>query len=214
MIEIFSHTIWRPGIDDNTWRGWLTLALYYSAGLTALIVWFGQRRRSMGTKQAEQQSTQRQEQQFPFILGILLLVLGVSSQIGLLRWFTSLGRTVAAAQGWYYDRSSTQYTMIQGMYVGSACLLLLLIWLNRRALLRHGPTLLGFVFLLGFLSVRAVSLHRVDTILYYRRLWGLPMGFVLEAGSLLFIIVALILPEFARQWVREREMGEGERVTR
>lgn len=175
------------------------MLLYYGTALLAFALWSKERGQSdqqvslypsTSTSPANSEST-------AWLYGavaILLIILGVARQSGYFRWITEVGRAIAWEQGWYASRTLPQQQVIHLVYYGSVLLFLVLAWRNRHALLRHGPVLLGVIFLLGFVSVRAVSLHAVDVLLTYRRVAGLRLGTTLEVGSLIFIAIALLIP--------------------
>ena len=193
VYRIFSNIIWQPGIGDNNGWGWSAVALYYVTALLAgALVWQSGR--------SQPQSVARQDRRFFAGLALLFLGLGLARQTGALRWLTNLGRAVAWEQGWYTHRTLPQQQIIAGIYYSAIVLLLILVWLNRRTLWRHGLLLLGVVLLLGYLGVRAVSLHSIDYMLTYRRIGGIPWGSAIELGSLLFIGTMLLLLYTVQRW--------------
>ena len=193
VYRIFSNIIWQPGIGDNNGWGWSAVALYYVTALLAgALVWQSGR--------SQPQSVARQDRRFFAGLALLFLGLGLARQTGALRWLTNLGRAVAWEQGWYTHRTLPQQQIIAGIYYSAIVLLLILVWLNRRTLWRNGLLLLGVVLLLGYLGVRAVSLHSIDYMLTYRRIGGIPWGSAIELGSLLFIGTMLLLLYTVQRW--------------
>ncbi len=190
-FDLFSHIIWRPGIGDNTWWGWSTVAVYYGTALLAVTLYWQQRR------------TEKSDGRFYVTLALLLLGLGVARQTGLLRWFTEAGRSVAWAEGWYMTRWLVQRQLVCGGLYGGMLLLVLLLWLNRHALRQHGAILLGVSFLLSFVAIRAISFHNVDLWLSRRRM-GIPMNTLLEVGALLWIALSLCFASGYRAYLRPR----------
>jgi hypothetical protein len=188
-FDLFSHIIWRPGIGDNTWWGWTTVALYYGTALLAGLVYTAQRRT-------------RRAGRFYLAVALLLLGLGLARQTGLLRWLTELGRTLAWQEGWYGARWPVQRQLVQGGIYGGIGLFLLLTWLNRRTLQEHGALLAGLIGLLSFVAIRAISLHQVDAWLSRRRM-GVPINMLLEGGTLLWIALALAVP----LWYQKRRLA-------
>ncbi|MCB0061414.1 MAG: hypothetical protein KDE19_04845 [Caldilineaceae bacterium] len=204
-FDIFSDIIWHPGIGDATWRGWITVLLYYSTGGLALALWLHQR--STRRFPAADKAANIADRRLYGSLALLLTLLGVARQGGYLRWITELGRTIAWENGWYARRTFPQQQAIHLIYYGSLLLLILLAWGNRHTLLRHGLPLLGTVVLLGFTGIRMVSLHATDTLLTYRQVAGVRLGTALEVGSLLFIAVSLLMPYCVPhflQWLSHR----------
>ncbi len=185
-FDLFSHIIWRPGIGDNTWWGWTTVALYYGTALLAGLVYTMQRRRA------------KTDGRFYLAVALLLLGLGLARQTGLLRWFTEAGRTLAWQEGWYGTRWLVQRQLVQGGIYGGIGLFLLLAWLHRRTLQQHGSLLAGLIGLLSFVAIRAISLHQVDAWLSRRRM-GIPINTLLEGGTLLWIALALAVTLWHQQ---------------
>ena len=179
-FDLFYHITWHPGIGDNHWWGWTTVAVYYGTALLAGTIYIQHRRHEVA------------DGRFYATQALLLLGLGIVRQTGLLHWFTEVGRSIAWEEGWYATRWLVQRQLVRGGFYGGMLLLLLLIWLNRHALHRHGATLLGVAFLLSFVAVRAISLHNIDAWLS-RRYMGIPMNTLLEVGALLWIGLSLWL---------------------
>ncbi len=197
LFDLFSHIIWRPGIGDNIWWGWSTVALYYGTALLATLLYMQQRR------------TEKPDGRFYATLALLLLGLGIARQTGLLRWFTELGRAIAREEGWYTTRWLVQQQLVRDGLYGGFLLLLLLLWLNRHALRRQGIILLGVSFLLCFVAIRAISFHNIDFWLS-RRHMGIPMNTLLEGGALLWIALSLCFAGgycaslYPRRWLDRR----------
>lgn len=177
-FDLPTHVIWRPGIGDNSWWGWATVAAYYGTALLAGLVATDHRRRAMANSHVYA------------MVALLLFGLAIARQVGLLRWLTEVGRAVAWQEGWYMNRWLLQRQLVRGGLYGGVLLLLLLIWLNRRTLRHHGATLLGVSFLLSFIAIRAISYHNID--LWLARQWmGIPINTLLEMGALLWIACSL-----------------------
>ena len=189
--DIVSHIVWHPGIGDDSWVSWIIVGVYYGIALLALIFHI-QGRRELGETGGKSQ--------FYFWLAMLLGALGIARHMGLLRWFTELGRALAREQGWYWQRTATQQEIIQSFYYGCGLLFLLLIWLNRHTIVRYGAVLIGVVMLIGFLAIRSVSLHSVDAMLNYRQILGVRWGTAFEIGSLLWIGIMLLLPSLLHRY--------------
>jgi hypothetical protein len=177
LWDSLTRIIWRPGLGDNNWAGWLTVGLYYGVGLWAFWRSYRQHHR---------------DRHFYLGLALLLLLLGGARQFGLLRWITEWGREVARLEGWYTTRWWLQRRLVWGGGYAGLALFGWLAWHNRRQLRQRGAILLGVVFLVSFVAIRAVSFHNMDVWLSRRR-WGMPGNTLLEVGALLWIALALAI---------------------
>lgn len=150
LAGFWQYFDWQPGMGDPSLMGWLTVAAYYA---TALLCWLAARRAA------------RPGRAVWHILALLMAVLGLVKQWNLLSAVTAAGRALALAQDWYAGRQALQLLCVAGVALPA---LLLLVWGVRRA--RGGwraswLPLLGLLYLLAFVLVRATSLHQVDALL-------------------------------------------------
>jgi hypothetical protein len=183
---------WRPGIGDPTVMGWLTVIAYFGAAVACGIA--HRRRRGAGHGWV-----------WPGLC-VLLVLLGFNKQLDLQSWFTEVGKRTALEQGWYEDRRSVQVAFIAalattGLVVGSVALHRL-----RGALGRFRLALLGIVFLIAFIVIRAASFHHVDLFLKLE-FAGVRPNWVLELGGIALIAVgalrdAGLLERFSRRKAR------------
>lgn len=120
---------------------------------------------------------------FWVVFSVLMLALGINKQLDLQSLFTAVLKQFAKSTGWYEDRR-----IFQGIFIfviaffGCAAALLAWVWTSR-ALPQHRLTLLGGIFLLAFIVIRAASFHHFDEIL------GTPVAFLrinhlLELGGI------------------------------
>jgi hypothetical protein len=107
------------------------------------------------------------------------VLLGANKQLDLQSWFTQVGRDVAKAHGWYQERRNVQITLI-AILIASGLVGIGIIALMLRRVLRHvAGAVLGLVFLVTFVAVRAASFHHVDRWLgagVVRLNWVLELG--------------------------------------
>jgi hypothetical protein len=122
-----------------------------------------------------------------FSVGVALLLLGVNKQLDLQTALTELGRIMASSEGWYQIRRQVQVGFIVGV-------LLIGIWLLRTVLvLATGNVkqmrfvLVGAVFLICFVAIRATSFHQVDRLLGMN-FAGFRINWILELGGNAFVI--------------------------
>ena len=76
-----------------------------------------------------------------------------------------------------------QRVFIQGVALIASGLLAVSLWVARRSLRQRGPALVGLLFVLGFVVIRAASFHHVDAFLA-ARLGGIKWNWILELGGI------------------------------
>jgi hypothetical protein len=150
---------WSPQIGDPSVMGWVTVAVYVLAGSVALATY---------ARAPFPRASYGRERVFWLLLGLILLALAVNKQLDLQSWLTAFGRCVSKEQGWYQDRRSVQAMVVLGLIAAMLALALALWRMMRGTLTRSGVALLGLVFVLGFVAVRAVGFHHVDALINLR----------------------------------------------
>lgn len=178
---------WRLGIGDPTLGGWITVIGYFTAGSLALKAAF--RVSTHGIWSTE-------EGRFYTLLGLGLILLGLNKQLDLQTLLTLTGRKIALAQGWYEKRRIVQMAFI-GVIAVIGLLSFRWAWKALAECLRHNwLTLLGIVFVITFVLIRAASIHHIDHLLKIN-IAGLRINWILELGGI-GMIIAGILRELAR----------------
>jgi hypothetical protein len=194
---------WSPGIGDPTVMGWLTVFAYFGAAIACGVA----HRRRRASEHAWV---------WPGLL-VLLVLLGINKQLDLQSWFTYVGKRTAIEQGWYADRRPVQVAFIVTLAtVGVVCGAVLLHRL-RGALARFRWALVGTVFLISFIVVRAASFHHVDIFLKLE-IAGIQPNWILELGGIALIGFAALResgyirnsrqPARARRSPRKRKRAE------
>ncbi|WP_317932492.1 hypothetical protein [Halioxenophilus sp. WMMB6] len=171
---------WHPGIGDPTVAGWVTVGLYFFAALGALAV--------LRVATGEFPSTPRRQRGLWWVLLVCLILLGINKQLDLQTLFTELGRALSREQGWYGQRRVVQRLFIDGVVVTSIIVTLALFYYYRGLLGRNILALSGFVFVVGYVLIRATSYHNTDHFIH-TKLGGLEMNWILECFGLLLIII-------------------------
>jgi len=144
---------WEPGIGDPTFIGWFTVAAYFCAAVLCFTAAIRARR------------VDRAAYRFWVIFTGFMVVLGINKQLDLQSLFTAVLKQFAKSTGWYEDRR-----IFQGIFIcviaffGLAFAALAWIWTSR-TLPRHRLALLGGIFLVSFIVIRAASFHHIDQIL-------------------------------------------------
>ncbi len=151
--------------------GWVTVAGYLLAAVLAALVF---------RKQTARQRI------FWLILAMILFALTINKQLDLQSALTATGRCIAKAQGWYADRRPFQVKFIMGIVATSALISIALTWAMRRELRDMWLALLGLVFLLSFVAIRAAGFHHFDQLIGYQ-INSIRMNWVMELGGIAMI---------------------------
>ena len=124
-------------------------------------------------------------------IAVLLALLGALELLQLQPAITNFGRSIAFEEGWYSHRQGIQaaFTKI-GAAMTVVCSLGLFLS-ARRTSHECAIALACAVMIVGFILVRAVSLHQVDALLL-RTTFGLPWNRIPEfAGSIIILLSSL-----------------------
>ena len=155
-LQSCALTRWSPGIGDPTAMGWVTVTVYLAAAAVAFVV---------AMRAPFPAASRGRERLFWALLAAVLVALAVNKQLDLQSYLTALGRCVAQHQGWYDRRRFVQESVILGLLLVRALLAVGLWRLMRGTLARNGAALAGLVLVLGFVAIRAVGFHHVDTLI-------------------------------------------------
>nr|WP_318272709.1 hypothetical protein [Paracoccus saliphilus] len=184
---------WVPQIGDPNVTGWVTVASYLVTALLAAAVW---RVTGPGRGRA-----------FWAVLTLILGFLALNKQLDLQTALTGVGRCLAWSQGWYENRR-----LVQAGFIGALLVLLVMglftaMQALRGNLQRNLLALLGLTVLLGFVMVRAVSIHHFDFLISDHSL-GVPNNFLFEnAGLVLIAVNAALLLLRRRHRTRQRRLA-------
>ena len=118
------------------------------------------------------------------LAGFLSLLLAVASSGDLSDVLTGFGREQARSAGWYDTRRGAQAVVVVTLFALWCISVLVSIYAvpNRRR--TYLPAVIGLFTLWGFVAVRLVSYHDVDTVLYSRHLGGARIVAVVEVSLL------------------------------
>ncbi len=174
-LSIVVGNSWKPGIGDPTMIGWLTVICYFLTAILCFkcgqknnktnLIWWG--------------------------LAFILILLGINKQLDLQSWLTIMGKKMAIEQGWYEKRRLVQKDFIIGLIaISCASLMFIMQWMGTKIKQFILP-LLGIIFLLGFIIIRATSFHHVDQLLGWE-LVGIRVNWLLELGGIGCLAIAAI----------------------
>jgi hypothetical protein len=172
MTEFLHQIRWRPVIGDPNVMGWVTVAAYALAALTAGVAMW--------------RSEKIADRRMWALVTILMTLLCINKQLDLQSLFTDIGRVMAGREGWYEERRGVQKVFVLGVVGSSALLTAFMAWRFRNFWKRHFLLAAGLAFLLTFIVVRAISFHHVDVFLK-REISGVRMNWFLELGGIALI---------------------------
>ena len=171
------------GPHDPTVWGWLIVGVYLLAAAFSLIAGRALRRGPPGPLRIEW---------FWYASALVLLALAINKQLDLQTGFNRLGTRAVADLGWYGQRQVLQTWATRGVVVGGLFVVAALAVAYRRASIQHWLAIAGLAGLLGFIAIRAISLHDVDLFLFDRLGADLTASRALELGGALVIAAAAV----------------------
>jgi hypothetical protein len=197
---------WSPGIGDPNFFGWLTVAAYLLAAILCLRV----ARRLPGPKNrgfagftsalgpmlmglfASRRKilllpAEERERALWLALSGVLFFLGINKQLDLQTALTEIGRIMAQSEGWYAARREVQVAFILGILLVGLWLLRAVFSLASGNIRKMRSVLLGTIFLICFVAIRATSFHHVDELLGLT-FAGFKVNWFLELGGIALVI--------------------------
>ena len=170
---------WVPSIGDPTFLGWFTVSAYLVTALLAAKIYFT-------AENLFNPSILRKQKFFWLFIAVTMLFLGINKQLDLQSLLTAVGRYYAKKEGWYQDRRRIQIAFIAGFVVMSLFSSVMLIRYMTDTLKENALAILGFVFLVTFIIIRASSFHHVDELLM-GRIVGVRFNWILEISGVFLI---------------------------
>lgn len=185
ISQIFDCALarWSLGTGDPGPMGWLTVLAYLSAAGYSL---------SLSAKH-DQGAVERM---FWAVSGVGLLFLAVNKQLDLQSFLTAAGRCAAQLQDWYESRRMVQIQFIIVLIAVSAIGGVGALWALRGTIRRTGVSLLGLVWITGFVLVRAAGFHDVDRLIGFQMM-GLRLNWVFELGGIAVFILGCAIASSA-----------------
>jgi len=183
MLAVVVEGRWQPGIGDPTVMGWVTVAAYLVAAIACY--------RAAGREPRPDGNRRTRPAAFWLVLAGLMVALGINKQLDLQSLVTQVGRNVIEGLDLYRQRRSLQAGFILTVALGCAGVLAAFLWAARSMLHRRWPALLGMLFILGFVVIRAASFHHVDAFLA-ARVGGMKWNWILELGGIAVVGLAAL----------------------
>ena len=174
---------WSPTIGDPSVMGWVTVVAYVAAGGLAALACRGR----SGRRRA-----------FWLVLAVILLALALNKQLDLQSALTATGRCLAKAEGWYARRRPVQVAFIVFVIATGLLVAAILFRTMRRDLREVWLALIGIVFLLAFIAIRAAGFHHFDRVIGHA-VGGVRVNWILELGG-----IAMIATNAAHLLLRRR----------
>ena len=170
---------WRPGIGDPTVMGWLTVAAYATAALYCIRV-------LRASEQLFTQYVKRQNFLWRFLV-VALVLLCINKQLDLQSLLTDTARYYFKQYNLYDKRRFFQKLLIISMLAISVLAFIVGAFIYRKVLRPNVLAILGVVFLIAFVVIRASSFHHMDRLIG-TTVGGLKVNWLLELGGLALII--------------------------
>ncbi len=179
-MTFFDKIGWSPGIGDPSIMGWLTVAIYITAGVYALKV-FRDSEYIFSTEIILQKY-------FWLVICSAMFFLAINKQLDLQTFFTAWAKYFAKQQDWYSDRRKYQKLFIYTIFILSILLFVFLAFLFRRVYKNQFLALIGISFLFAFIFVRASSFHHMDQLIS-SKVFGLKMNWILELSGISLLLL-------------------------
>ena len=126
-----------------------------------------------------------------------MVALGINKQLDLQSLATQIGRDMIKGWNLYQERRELQVGFILAVALVCAGSLALFLWAARRNLARRWPAIVGMLFILGFVVIRAASFHHVDALLA-ARLGGVKWNWIFELSGISVVGLAAFRIALAR----------------
>jgi hypothetical protein len=182
-MDFIRHMRWHPEIGDPSLMGWLTVAAYGLAALTAAAA---------ARRAGRAPGLAKGSRGMWLLIAALMTLLCINKQLDLQSLFTDIGRVFSHKQGWYEHRREFQKWFVLCVLGLSSLGTLTFIIRFRRFWQTHCLLAAGLMFLLTFIAVRAVSFHHFDVFLR-SGVAGVRMNWFLELSGIGLIWLAAII---------------------
>lgn len=179
MQDIWNSIHWQPTIGDPSLAGWSIATLYFITAAMSLMVY--RNARFIFTSRIKSQA------QLWMAIALLLLLLGINKQLDLQTLFTEIGRAIAKQGNWYKDRRSIQIIFVAAVAVLGTIVTIAMLVAYRKSFKNNYLALVGIVFLISYVLIRASSFHHIDKLIH-SRLLSLQFNWLFESVGILLIL--------------------------
>lgn len=190
---------WSATIGDPSFFGWATVFAYFLAGYLCLRAFMkeksGPPRPYVASVRALVRVLRKRWPDPPLVarrsalwllLALLMFGLGVNKQLDFQTLLSDIARIVSRAQGWYEDRRVVQLLFFGLVLVGGIWGAKFLFRLAEGQLQDFRVALLGMVFIVSFVLMRAASFHHMDALLG-RHFGGVRFNVIFEMTGIALI---------------------------
>lgn len=169
---------WRPTMADPSLLSWATVGAYAGVALLCEHLWW--------IETPEIRGARRRRPRFWLLAAGLFTMLAVAKLLNFQGLLIGSLRALAKSKDWYADRRWPQLAFVVGVGLLAMATAAALVWMGsgtwRRELRRHLLVAAAVVLLLGFMAIRATSLHHVDVLLYDKTVGGVEWNAIIELG--------------------------------
>ncbi|HLF79282.1 MAG TPA: hypothetical protein VJB57_17510 [Dehalococcoidia bacterium] len=130
---------------------------------------------------------------FWFGLAGLMVLLVLFREWGLQWTLADEARDAAKSGGWYGDRRVYQAAIAGAIVASTGFVILIAIIAVGRRRRSFGLPIFASVSLMGFMALRALSLHQTDALFYRRRLEGVQINVLLELGLVALVALSAVI---------------------
>ena len=180
MGTYFDTIGWQPTISDPSFMHWFTVFVYFITCMISAKVY-------VAGDYTFRCKRQRQKQLW-LAIAIIMLLLCISKPLDLLSLFTQIARVVFIDLGLYEERRHYQTLFILGILFTGISLIAWLIYVYYLVIKNQLLALIGLVFLIIFVLIRAASFHHVDQLIGTSIL-GVKLNWVFELTGIVLIFI-------------------------
>lgn len=163
---------------DPSLLSWATVAAYAGVALLCEHLWW--------VEPPEIRGRRRRRPRFWLLASGLFTALAVAKLLNFQGLLIGSLRALAKSKDWYADRRLPQLAFVIGVGLLAMATAAALVWMGagtwRRELRRHLLVAAAVVLLLGFMAIRATSLHHVDALIYDKTVGGVEWNSIIELG--------------------------------
>ena len=180
MIDFFSKVGWYPAIGDPSFMGWFTVLAYLVAAIISARVCYKGKRLFIRVPE--------KQKRLWLAISITMFLLCINKQLDLQTFFTATARYYFLEYGIYEYRRQYQEIFILVIAIAGVLVAVGLSFEYRKVIKNHLLAIVGLVFLISFILIRASSFHNMDRLISSDIL-GFKMDWVLELTGIFLISI-------------------------
>ena len=180
MIDIFGKVGWYPTIGDPSFMGWFTVLAYLVAAIISARVCYKGKRLFIRVPE--------KQKRLWLAISITMFLLCINKQLDLQTFFTATARYYFLEYGIYEYRRQYQEIFILVIAIAGVLVAVGLSFEYRKVIKNHLLAIVGLVFLISFILIRASSFHNMDRLISSDIL-GFKMDWVLELTGIFLISI-------------------------